>query len=208
MKKELTYESVLELMERQSILFNQNLDREREEREKSKREFEEELKTRQKNSDEEYAKLNKTIGNLTGTWGKFVAEMVKPKIVELFKEKGIQIETAAERIEGFIGKERHYEIDLLLVNTKFAVAVEVKSTLTKEDVDEHIERLDKIKQISPKVINLTGVTLYGAVAGMIVEQGADRYAYKKGLYVLRQKGNLVEIVNDDNFIPAEWKVEY
>jgi hypothetical protein len=190
MKKELSYESVLELIERQSMLFNQNLDRERLERELSRKEF------------------DKKLGEITGTWGKFVAEMVKPKIVELFKEKGIQIETTAQNIEGFIGKELHYEIDLLLVNTKFAVAVEVKSTLTKEDVDEHIERLDKIKQISPKVINLSGVTLYGAVAGMIVEQGADRYAYKKGLYVLRQKGNLVEIVNDEKFKPTEWKVEY
>ena len=52
------------------------------------------------------------------------------------------------------------------------------------------------------------MTLYGAVAGMIIENQADRYAYKNGLYVLRQKGNLVEIVNDENFVPREWKVEY
>jgi flagellar motor switch protein FliG len=194
MENQLTYQNVLELIREQSVIFNQNL-------ENSRKEFNSELKESRKEFD-------KKLGELTGTWGKFVAELVKPKIVELFKKKGIQIETAAQNIEGFIGNDRHYEIDLLLVNTKFAVAVEVKSTLTKEDIDEHIQRLDKIKQISPKVINLSGVTLYGAVAGMIVEQGADRYAYKKGLFVLRQKGNIVEIVNDDKFIPQEWKVEY
>lgn len=43
---------------------------------------------------------------------------------------------------------------------------------------------------------------------MIVEQDADRYAYKNGLYVLRQKGNIVEIVNDPSFKPKEWRVEY
>ena len=43
---------------------------------------------------------------------------------------------------------------------------------------------------------------------MIVENNADRYAYQNGLYVLRQKGNIVEIVNDTKFQPKEWKVEY
>jgi len=190
MKKELSYESVLELMERQSILFNQNLDRERSEQEKRNKEF------------------DKKLGEITGTWGKFVAEMVKPKIVELFKEKGIEIEMSAESVKGFKDKEVFYEIDILLVDTNVAVAVEVKSKLTLEDIDEHLQRLERIKQIKPKLFNLSGVTLYGAVAGMIIEQGADRYAYKKGLYVLHQKGNLVEIVNDDKFNPAEWKVDY
>jgi hypothetical protein len=50
--------------------------------------------------------------------------------------------------------------------------------------------------------------IYGAVAGMIVEGEANKYAYKKGLFVLRQKGNIVEIVNDFKFKPKEWKVEY
>jgi hypothetical protein len=50
--------------------------------------------------------------------------------------------------------------------------------------------------------------VYGAVAGMIVEDEADKYAYKKGLFVLRQKGNIVEIVNDNKFQPKVWEVEY
>ncbi|NEW84632.1 MAG: hypothetical protein GZ094_20005 [Mariniphaga sp.] len=79
--------------------------------------------------------------------------------------------------------------------------------LSSEDVKEHLERLKKIQLVQPDRINLHGVTLYGAVAGMIVENDADRYAYKQGLFVLRQKGNLVEIINDENFIPKEWKIE-
>ena len=30
----------------------------------------------------------------------------------------------------------------------------------------------------------------------------------KGLFVLRQNGRIVEIVNDDKFKPKEWKLEY
>jgi hypothetical protein len=46
----------------------------------------------------------------------------------------------------------------------------------------------------------------GAVAGMFIDQDADRYAMKQGLYVLRQTGNLLEIANDASFTPKEWKV--
>ena len=134
--------------------------------------------------------------------------MVRPKILELFSERGIEIHTTFQNVVGLIGKERYYEIDLLLINKDIAVAVEIKSKLSKDDVDEHLERLGKIQKIQPERINFSGVKLYGAVAGMIIENQADRYAYKNGLYVLRQKGNLVEIVNDEKFVPKEWKVEY
>jgi len=197
METALTYENVLNLIREQSIEFRQqsiefqkNLDKERIEREKSRIEF------------------DKKLGKLAGTWGKFVAEMVRPKIVELFNGKGIQIETTVQAVEGFKDGQRYYEIDLLLINTNVAVVVEIKSSLSVEDVNEHLERIEKIRKISPKRIDLSGVTIYGAVAGMMVEGEADKYAYKKGLFVLRQNGNIVEIVNDARFQPREWKVEY
>jgi len=190
MEPELTKQDILELFARQS------------------KEFHEKLLETDRRIEKSQMDVNKKIGELAGTWGKFVAEMVKPKIVELFKEKGIEIETMAQSIKGFKDGKEYYEIDLLLVNTNVAVVVEIKSSLSVEDINEHLERLEKIKKIAPKIFNLSGFTIYGAVAGMIVEGEADKYAYKKGLFVLRQKGNIVEIVNDFKFKPKEWKVEY
>jgi len=190
MKTELTKQDILELLDRQAKEFHQRLLESDKSMEKSRKEF------------------DKRLGELAGTWGKFVAEMVKPKIIELFKDRGIQIRTTLQNVAGFVDNERYYEIDLLLINSEIAVAVEIKSSLSVADVKEHLERLSKIQKIQPERINLKGVTLYGAVAGMIVENDADRYAYKHGLFVLRQKGNLVEIMNDEKFIPKGWKVEY
>ena len=76
------------------------------------------------------------------------------------------------------------------------------------DVKEHLERLEKIKKVQPEKINMGSTTLYGAVAGIIVENDADKFAYKQGLFVLRQKGSIVEIMNDKEFVPKEWKVDY
>jgi PII-like signaling protein len=215
MKKELTKQDILELfadqakqIDNQAKNFENLLLKEREEREKSRIEFEKNLEQERKERALSRLEFDKRLGELSGTWGKFVAEMVKPRIVEMFKDRGIKIETAFQNIFGFLGDQQYYEIDLLLINKEYAVAVEVKSSLSVEDVKEHLERLDKIKKVAPRRIDLSNISLYGAVAGMIIEEGADRYAYRKGLFVLRQKGNIVEIANDEKFMPKIWKTEY
>ena len=223
MENPITYESVLALIEQQSIIFNQNLEigikksrkeyeekleSERQERKKSRQEFEERLEREQQEREKSRQEFNKKLGEITGTWGKLVTEMVHPKIIEMFQSRGIEIEMSAQSVKGFKDGNVFYEIDILLVNTNVAVAVEVKSTLTRQDVEDHLARLDKIKQIAPKLFNLSGMTVYGAVAGMIIENNADRFAYQNGLYVLKQNGNIVEIVNNDQFEPREWRVDY
>lgn len=74
METELTKQDILELFDKQSKSFDERL-------KKSQLDF------------------DKWLGQLAGTWGKFVTEMVKPKIVELFKEKGIEIETIVQSVE-------------------------------------------------------------------------------------------------------------
>ena len=168
--------------------------------EKSRKEFERDLKKSRK-------EFNKKIGELTGTWGRFVEELVKPKSVELFRNRGIEVTTIFPGVIGKKDNEDFYQIDLFLINDTQAIAVEVKSTLKVVDVDEHLERLEKIRKYPPKRFDLKGVKLLGAVAAIIIDGDADKYAYKKGLFVLRQKGNIVEIVNDRKFKPKEWLIE-
>jgi hypothetical protein len=45
---------------------------------------------------------------------------------------------------------------------------------------------------------------YGAVAGIEINQGVDRYAYQKGLFVIRPSVDTVEIVNDQKFQAMAW----
>ena len=215
MRTELTKQDILDLLDRQAKEFHermlesdQKMEKSRLEFEKSRFEFDEILKRSQKESEKSRKDFNKRLGEVTGVWGKFVAEMVKPRIIKMFKDKGIMIRTALQNVVGLIGDKKYYEIDLLLINTQIAVAVEVKSSLSVTDVKEHLERLEKIQKVQPERINMTGATLYGAVAGIIVENDADVFAYRQGLFVLRQKGNIVEIMNDKEFVPKEWKVEY
>jgi len=40
--------------------------------------------------------------------------------------------------------------------------------------------------------------------GIVIDEGADRYAYQQGLFVIGQSGETVRILNDDQFRPKEW----
>ncbi|MEA5533796.1 DUF3782 domain-containing protein, partial [Crocosphaera sp. XPORK-15E] len=44
----------------------------------------------------------------------------------------------------------------------------------------------------------------GAVAGIEIEEGADKYAYRQGLFVLAQAGENVAILNSYEFQPKVW----
>ena len=46
--------------------------------------------------------------------------------------------------------------------------------------------------------------VYGAVAGIEIDEGINRYAYHKGLFVIKPSGDSVAIANDDDFKPVAW----
>ena len=143
---------------------------------------------------------SKQLGALGNRLGDFVQEMVRPAVVSLFRERGIDVHQVMRNVEAFNDQDA-IEVDLLVVNQQQAVAVECKSHLNVEDINDHLERLAKFKGLFPQYQNYT---LMGAVAGMVVPDDAARYAYRRGLYVLAQDGDSVSIRNDARFLPKQW----
>jgi hypothetical protein len=97
-------------------------------------------------TDRLFKETNKKIGDLGNRLGEFVQEMVRPAVVRLFRERGIEVHQVMRNIEAF-DDENAIEIDLLVINQQQAIAVECKSRLSIEDVDDHLARLDKFKQL-------------------------------------------------------------
>lgn len=141
-----------------------------------------------------------TVGRLGNKLGEFVEEMVKPAVVRLFRERGI----AVHEVHRGVSAQRDgewIEVDLLVVNDGDVVAVECKSTLSSADVDEHLERLAKLKRLLPAYRTSR---VMGAVAAMVLPDDVARHAYRRGLFVLAQSGDGVVIRNDARFVPATW----
>lgn len=188
MEQILTQQDLLEFFAQSDRRFVKRLSKEAAERKKSQKAF------------------DKQMDELIGPWNRFVYKMVEPNILELFYARGIELTSSHSKVTQKKDGQLLYEIDLLLVNTAYVIAVEVKSTLKVADVDEHLDRLEKIRVYPPSRFDLTGASLLGAVVGMITDQDADRYAMKQGLYVLRQAGKMIEIVNDAAFTPKAWNM--
>ena len=141
------------------------------------------------------------IGRLGGRWGEFVEGLVAPACNTLFAQRGIPVHKTSRNIKAKLPGGRHMEIDVLVINTDAVVLVEVKSTLTVEDVREFITRLAEFKTFFPEYADKR---IIGAVAGIVIEENVDRFAMKKGLFVMVQSGELVQIANNETFIPHTW----
>jgi hypothetical protein len=145
-------------------------------------------------------RTSKAVDSLTTRWGRFVEELVEPAVLRLFQEKGIDIKEVYPRArvkrQGIA-----MEIDILAVDDTDLVVVECKSRLSQDDVDEFIEKLTRFKIAFPHYKNYRA---YGAVAGIEINKGVDRYAYKKGLFVIKPSGDTVAIINDADFQPNTW----
>lgn len=150
--------------------------------------------------DRAVAEATRAVNALTTRWGRFVEELVEPAVVRLFQERGIDVKEKHPRVS-VTRKEIAMEIDILAVDTTDVVLVECKSKLSKDDVDEFIEKLQNFKIAFPAYKTYHA---YGAVAGIEINQGVDRYAYQQGLFVIRPSGDTVEIVNDQKFQAKFW----
>lgn len=150
----------------------------------------------------------KSVDALTTRWGRFVEGLVEPAVVQLFQERGIDVKEVYPRARtkrpGLA-----MEIDILAVNETEVVLVECKSRLSQDDVDEFLAKLNRFKQSLPHYQNYR---VYGAVAGIEINEGVEcpadtlryRYAIRKGLFVIEPAGDTVAIRNDDQFQPRTW----
>ncbi len=135
------------------------------------------------------------VNNLTTPLCLFTEEMLEPAVVQLFQERGIDVTQTMSRLKSK-RPGAAMEIDILAVNGSELVAVECKSRLSKDDVDDFLDRLQRFKLAFPQFRDFQ---VYGAVAGIEIDQGIDSYAYRRGLFVIKQSGETVKIINDVQF---------
>jgi hypothetical protein len=149
--------------------------------------------------------IDKKMAQFTDTLGRFAEDQVRPAALRLFANLGIPIyEATFNSTKLDKDKTYLYEVDILLHNTDVVVAIEVKSTLRKEDVDEHVERLKLMQQFPLK--GTRGTQIIGAMAAMNAQKDVVAYAIKNGFYVILPDGSSVGLVNPNDFKPRKWEI--
>jgi hypothetical protein len=86
-------------------------------------------------------------------------------------------------------------------NTTEVVAIEVKSHLEVRDVKRFLQTLERFKKAFPKHKN---DKLYGAVAGIKIDERVNEYAIQEGLFLIQPVGDSVIIANGHDFHPRTW----
>jgi hypothetical protein len=152
---------------------------------------------------EEVEKTTRNINGLSDSVGDLMQKMVATRLWDKFQALGYEFTQGSECRKFTQGKRVLAEADVFLENGIYVMAVEVKTKLRLDDIDEHLERMDVISQFLRKRGDPR--KLLGAVAGGIVAENALHYAQKKGFYVITQNGDAVDIVESPaHFKPRQW----
>ncbi|MGH7495908.1 MAG: hypothetical protein ACREOO_26430 [bacterium] len=154
-----------------------------------------------KETDIKLREWGKQLSGITDSLGLFAESAVKPAAGPLFAERGIKLNEFHSRVWYRHGS-RMMEVDVLGLGPQHVVVVEVKLRLRQQDINVLLEKLSRFLEFFERYRSLT---LYGAVAGMSIDQGIDRYAYQQGLFVLAQSGENLNLLNDENFVPRAYR---
>jgi predicted nuclease with TOPRIM domain len=148
---------------------------------------------------DEIRKLKTEISRLTGSWGEFVEGMIEPSSIKFMEEKGFKVVQVHQ--EAKVSRNGlNAEYDLYLVcekpnknnnkKEKVILLVSAKTKVSSKDVDELLEDM---KNFFFFLEEYKGYKLMGAIAGIRFGRGADIYALRSGLIVMKPAGEVMQI---------------
>jgi len=146
--------------------------------------------------------FNRRLGKYINLFGEVTEYTMAPKLRKKFLEFGFTFPKAERNVS-----IRDYtngiflEIDVMLENGDKAVLVEIKTKLTVERINDHINRLEKMRKYSD--LRCDKRTFLGAVAGVVVTDDVRNYALEQGFYLIEPAGQSLNITAP-NGKPKEW----
>jgi hypothetical protein len=134
--------------------------------------------------------MQRNLGGINNTLGSLVEHIMTAGLPGKFKQFGFtfdKITTVKWAVEGSL----YAEIDGLLENGNQAMVVEVKTTLRRADVDDHLQRMEKVRKYADDHDDKR--EFLGAIAATITDKDTKEYALSKGFFVIEPSGEDVKI---------------
>ncbi|MDR0586771.1 MAG: hypothetical protein LBG26_05985 [Treponema sp.] len=156
-----------------------------------------------KETDKQMKETDKRVGALTNRFGEMVEYMILPNLVAKFGELNFTF-TKANRTE--ITDHKHNiitEVDAFLENGDMVMIVEIKTKPNSDDIDDHIERMEKLRKYAD--LHNDKRQYLGAMAGVVFSESEKIYALKKGFYVIEPSGETFTITEPTgSYHPHVW----
>ena len=130
-------------------------------------------------------------------WGILVEALTEGSLVQIFKEKGIDVQRTLPNHRGhYQNKER--EFDAIAIDGQELVVVEAKSHFIMKNVDYFLKTLENFKRYCPE---FSQWVIYGGIAYLRKNEEVLSYAEQKGLFVLHVHGKNAIMLNKQEFKP-------
>ena len=144
--------------------------------------------------------VSKNIGGLNNTVGEIAEEYFRGAFSKLGELSGVKVQ-AVDSLQRTVGKVTG-QFDIVVFGDRANILVEVKHKLREQDVIRFLERIfPAFKRLYPEHCN---IKLFGAVAGMTIDDDALTKALDQGLLVFTQSGQKVKLLNPEGFEPKEF----
>ncbi|GMO28103.1 MAG: hypothetical protein Ta2B_08730 [Termitinemataceae bacterium] len=163
-----------------------------------------EMKETFRRMEESGKQIDKQLGELTNRFGEVVEYMVVPNLVAKFRELGFEFE---KNHRDTVIKSQKYniftEVDAFLENGDKVMIVETKTKPKISDIDDHIERMEKLRRYAD--LHDDKRKYLGAIAGVVFSGSLKTYTLKKGFYVIEPSGDTFNITTPTGiYHPREW----
>jgi hypothetical protein len=147
---------------------------------------------------------DKRVGALTNRFGEVIEYMIVPNLISKFNELGYTFTKAYRDTEIKDKKNDIFtEIDVFMENGDCVMIVETKTKPNSDDIDEHIERMEKLRVYAD--LHNDKRKYYGAIAGVVMGEGEKNYALKKGFYIIEPSGETFAITMPEGiYAPRAW----
>ncbi|GHU45466.1 hypothetical protein FACS1894190_17600 [Spirochaetia bacterium] len=157
-----------------------------------------------KENAQQMKETDKRVGELTNRFGEVVEHMVVPNLVAKFRELGFEFEQSNHgKVIKSVKHNISTEVDAFLENGDKVMAVETKTKVKTGDIDDHIERMEKLRRYAD--LHDDKRKYLGAIAGVVFGDIEKTYAFKKGFYVIEPSGDTFNITEPTgSYHPHEW----
>ena len=146
-------------------------------------------------------KIKEVTTRFSSTTGHIIEGLMSSSAIKMYEDKGFKINSLCKNYKRK-NKQLNLEMeqDVVLFTETQVIVEEVKASCDKKDVEKFFRNMEKFKLLYDEYADKE---VFGAVAAVNYEDGADTYARDLGLFVVRVSSD--EIFSLDPFKMEELK---
>ena len=143
-----------------------------------------------KETDKKIKELSTRFGTTTGN---IIEGLMSSTATDMFTKAGYDMHSKHKNMScKTTNPNDGMEVDVFLYNDTSSIAIEVKASCDRKDIDRFLEQMKKFRRLFPRYADLE---VLGAIAAVNYELDADDYAHECGLIVVR--------TDSDNFFAID-----